>query len=164
MADKKIGAGCIFTDGKLILAGLQRKQKQLVLSGIGGKRIEGETPHETAIRETVEELFNVNIVPPELMIKLMSELTPIKIGGTYTYTTFTYSFEDLAKFLTLSNSHIQTTLYKQFPLTLHELMFGRLSDPTSEIQTLSLVPVHPNISFDPYFVEDINRLIQENTS
>ena len=50
-------AGSVFTDSKIILAGYQPRKKKPFISGIGGKREEGESYMDTAIRETVEELF-----------------------------------------------------------------------------------------------------------
>lgn len=56
-------AGIVFTNGKVVLAGYQRKIRNgreisTFISGIGGATEEGETPLQTAIRETVEEIYD----------------------------------------------------------------------------------------------------------
>jgi|SRR5579872_3067126 len=163
---KNPGAGCVFTNGQMILAGLQSKQNQLVISGIGGKSNEGETPHETAMRETIEELFGVTDVSTELILKLI-ELLPInKTCGTDIYSIYVYTFDDLIKLLQLASTYLISNLYEEFPSTLTDLIFKRKIDSNTEIRSLCLVPICFNLSFDPYFVEDINRLIMlpnENT-
>jgi 8-oxo-dGTP pyrophosphatase MutT (NUDIX family) len=52
------GAGCIFTDGNLILAGYQPKGPYI--SGIGGSSFDGEEPIVTAMREVMEELLGIS--------------------------------------------------------------------------------------------------------
>jgi len=160
MSEKKIGAGCIFTDGKLILAGLQYKQGQLMISGIGGKRNEGETDHETAMRETIEELFNVDNVSKDFINLLIVELPVTKICGTYTYTIYVYSFDDLQKLLSIAQTKIKSTIYETHPLSISDLLFKREYNSQAELPILCLVPVSQNLSFDSYFVEDIDRLLK----
>ena len=158
MSDKKIGAGCLFTNGKLTLAGLQRKCGQMVISGIGGKRNEGEGPHENAMRETIEELFDIAEVSKELIDLLVREFLPMKMYGTATYTFYVYSFEDLHKLLAIVSTKITSSLYDNFPSTISDLVLNRKYDTRSELPILCLVPVSQNLSFDPYFVDDINVL------
>jgi hypothetical protein len=58
-------AGIIFLQGNSVLAGLQRKwikreknwEEQRFISGFGGRKNPGETSIRTAIRETLEELY-----------------------------------------------------------------------------------------------------------
>ena len=66
-------AGIMFTDGKLVLAGYN--SKHLFISGIGGKIKENETPILTAVRETVEELFELEEIPGRLLDRLYEKLT-----------------------------------------------------------------------------------------
>ena len=54
-----IGAGCVFTDGKLVLAGYQPFKEIPCISGLGGTKKDGESVFETAMRETIEELFEI---------------------------------------------------------------------------------------------------------
>jgi hypothetical protein len=50
-----MSAGCLFTDGAHVLAGMQKGQ----LNGFGGKRENREPIYITAWRETLEELFGI---------------------------------------------------------------------------------------------------------
>lgn len=64
-------AGIIFLQGNSVLAGLQRKwikreknwEEQRFISGFGGRKNSGETSIRTAIRETLEELYEFINVP-----------------------------------------------------------------------------------------------------
>ena len=51
----------MFTDGIRVLAGRQNKSGKI--GGFGGKSHGGESRTETALRETIEELFGILDVP-----------------------------------------------------------------------------------------------------
>ena len=54
-------AGIFFTDEKIFLCGYsQHKHK---ITGIGGKKQNNELPYETALRETLEEIFEFDNIP-----------------------------------------------------------------------------------------------------
>ena len=61
-----LGAGILFTDEKHVLAGYSYRKQ---ITGFGGHRRGEETPAQTAFREVVEELFEVE-VGEELVDKL----------------------------------------------------------------------------------------------
>jgi hypothetical protein len=160
-------AGCVFTDGKLILAGYQPRKKRPFISGIGGKKEEGETYRLTALRETLEELFEFTAIPENLFDELMT-ITPDKIIQNGTYISVIYSFEDLHSFLRIiSKSKLKTALYDSVPLTLMDLIFKRkLIAETPEISHLALLPlVKHDIStpyVDSFFIEDMPILLEKN--
>ena len=54
-------AGIMFTDKNSVLAGYS--SHKLAITGIGGKKKGDETAIQTAIRETVEELFELEEIP-----------------------------------------------------------------------------------------------------
>ena len=62
------GAGCIFTDNNLILAGYHPFKKTPYISGIGGGKQKNETYIITALRELVEELLSVKITVETLSV------------------------------------------------------------------------------------------------
>jgi 8-oxo-dGTP pyrophosphatase MutT (NUDIX family) len=88
------GAGIIFFDGERILL-LKKKNKKWGF--IGGKPVEEETPYQTAIRETKEE---IGCIHGEKIKELK-----IKIKGSSYYT---YIFKVKEKFddISLSEEHV----------------------------------------------------------
>jgi hypothetical protein len=54
-----IAAGCIFTNQTHVLAALQTKRGVEKISGLGGMKKTGESCERTALRETLEELFEL---------------------------------------------------------------------------------------------------------
>lgn len=130
----------------------------MVISGVGGKRNEGESPQETAMRETIEELFDIEEVSKDLINSLTCELPVMKMLVTNTYTNYVYSFEDLNKLLAIVRTHINTPLYETFPLTVSDLLLNCKYNSRSELPILCLVPISQNLTFDQYFVNDINSL------
>lgn len=165
--DKYKGAGCVFTDGKLILAGYQPRKKRPFISGIGGKKEEDETYRRNALRETLEELFEFTSIPEKLFEELMT-ITPDKIIQNGTYIIVVYTFEDLVTMLQITSKYkLTTALYDMAPLTLMELLFNRkLINETPEISHLALLPLveHDKMTpyVDPYFIEDMPILISKN--
>jgi hypothetical protein len=151
-------AGCIFTNGTHVLGGFQ--PKKAIISGIGGKPEELETPFETALRETVEELFEIKKVDKELVIQLMGDFkTYYEINVTDYYVSFIFSFEELEKLLRILNNYgIVSPLYTIFPLTLNDLLFKRKIDIEAEISHLCLLPILPGIEVEQCFQDDIRAL------
>jgi len=146
-----MNAGCIFTNGKHILAGYQGR-----ISGIGGKAEEGEQPQATALREMLEEIFGIHFDIEKI------RLTPRQIIVKKTYTIFVYSFEDLEAICdVLRLCEVESPLYEKIPTTIWELVSKRLFS-NSEITALCILPVvnhDRDVPFvEPYFVSDIRTL------
>ena len=162
-------AGSVFTDGKLILAGYQPLKRSPTISGIGGKKEEGETYIETAIRETIEELFEVSDISKSLIEDIKS-ITPQRIIQNGKYIMIVYNFADLEEILKIvKKNKISSPIYDKIPVNLMDLLFNRklvYSNPDPfwkpEISHLSLLPVvnHKGAHFiDSGFIEDMPILL-----
>jgi hypothetical protein len=148
-------AGCIFTDGKQVLAGYQHKRSYI--SGLGGGRMNGENYHETAIRETVEELFDA--VPSTELINRLQSISYSRRLMNGSYVVLVYSFDDLKTFMEICKDHlVDSRLYEKFPETLIELILNRKSDKNTEIQQLYLLPVNHELHIDRNFLSDLSQL------
>jgi hypothetical protein len=155
--NKITNAGCLFTNYNHVLAGYQPKKKIPFISGFGGKKLSYETIIETAIRETIEELFDINYVPFELIYRI-KKINPTKVIMQDNYLLFVYSFEQLLDILHISKEIISTYIYLSFPTTVHDLIFNRIINNKSEVSQLCLLPYTKNIKIDPIFILDINLI------
>lgn len=159
---KFMGAGCVFTDGKHILAGYQPHKAKPGINGIGGHKEENETYQQTAYRETIEELFHVEKVPESLLIMLEKTMVPKKIKVKNDYIMLHFDFQDLELLLRICRKvKLQTPLYTSFPKSLFALIHEREYNIKAEVAALCLLPVvkhRGNKSRDfvvPYFVKDL---------
>jgi hypothetical protein len=136
------GAGCIFTDGIHILAGWQPRKRNPGLTGIGGAKHKDETFLTTAYRETLEELFHLKSVPPQLINYLKVHLRPKKIIESNGYVSAVFDFEDLNHMLKLCKKMgLTSVLYEKFPTDLMTLLRKRKFLDTTEVEILGLLPV-----------------------
>jgi hypothetical protein len=155
-------AGCTFTDGTLILAGYQPKKKKPVINGIGGRKQKGETIHQTAFRETIEELFEFPLFPLELLREL-DTISPSAEVTSNTYVELVFSFQDLEAMLQIIKGfQLQSPLYDKLPLTVSDLVFKRKISPNAEISHLIILPLvqHPKQYpfIDKAFLDSINMI------
>ena len=148
-------AGIMFTDGKHVLAGYN--QHTMKISGIGGKAKEGETAVHTAIRETVEELFELEEIPAELTELLYNNLTFDDLFFKGAYTTFIMDFRyDLEViFNAISKFNIRSRVYSTIPQTLEQLLMTRIVAPEVEMSHLMLLPCVYNIDLSKSLLLDI---------
>jgi hypothetical protein len=161
------GAGCVFTNGHTVLAGYQKKKGDIIISGLGGSREEGESYMDTALRETIEELFHVKEVPPKCIETLKKVLKPVRIRGKEVedwgmYITVIYTFEQLETLLKYAEkANIKGPLYDTFPKTVSDLLLKRRANRGSsppEIVYLTIIPSdseYLNSPIQPEFLEDI---------
>ena len=151
------GAGILFTNNNLFLCGYQPNKKVPIISGIGGKKELNETIIQTAIREIVEELFDVN---PDLILieEINKHLSCKKLINNNNYYTLIYSFNDLEILLNILNKSIKSDLYELFPLNISDLILKRKSMITSEISKLCLLPLEKDLTIDPNLIQDINSI------
>jgi hypothetical protein len=134
-------AGILFSNDTHVLAGYQPHKKQPCITGIGGSKKEGEPALQTAWRETIEELFECETIPPKLLQLCERNFPPHHWFSRGDYICFQYSFEDLLAFLNLvKRVRLSTSLYESYPTTLLELLMNRKHSETSEIQSLCLLP------------------------
>jgi NUDIX domain len=154
------GAGCLFTDRKTVLAGWQPKKSPPRVSGIGGKREEGEAPIDTAWRETIEELLGLSDIPPSLLEAIKSSVVPVDRMEKKGYVIFIYSYYMMERALELCAAEFsESPLYPGgMPLTLAELIFHRIAKESEEITTLCLLPVCKGLMIDKYFLKDIEGI------
>ncbi len=126
----------------------------------------GESWIETAWRETLEELFELAANKIQVLIPVILERTTYsKIIRQDQYTAFVYSFKDLEKVMMILKAHrVVSPLYRRFPITVSELVFGRkqmVSRPViargavPEISTLAILPLLPWISISGDFMNDL---------
>ena len=152
-------AGIFFTDGKIFLCGYsQHKHK---ITGIGGKKQNNELPYETALRETLEEIFEFDNIPFELLNELNASLTFNNIIGSKKYTNFIMSLHDLELILNIVNKyHLKSRVYKTLPKNLGELIYQREYVNNIEISKLYFFPLKENPNFDFSLNLDISRYLK----
>jgi hypothetical protein len=148
-------AGILFTDGKFVLAGYN--PKKFHISGIGGKAEEGETPIKTAIRETLEELFELEEIPEDLKTVLYENLTFDTVISSNGYINFIMDFNyDLEVILeTVYKYDVKSRVYFTIPRTLDQLIMTRKVVKEAELSHLMLIPCVDNIGLDDNFINDI---------
>ena len=154
-------AGILFTDGKFTLSGVS---KYAEMTGIGGKKEGDETPVETAVRETVEELFDPEEIPEGLFEDIINTIRfdNMVFKTDHTYSLFIMNFDDLNNFLILAKKHnLRSKVYDTIPSTLLQLILDRKILKSSELSHILLVPNLPlenELEFDGCFVNDIIHL------
>ena len=151
-----LGAGIFFTNGNLVLSGYQANKEIPMIGGIGGKKELNETYQETAIRETLEELFDIE--PTKEIIKLINmNIIYKKTMIQNNYIILVHTFEDLELILLKLNQYnIISPLYDIFPTTISELILRRKYEEDSEISHLCLLPLKENLQIDPDFNQDVH--------
>ncbi len=158
-----MGAGCVFTDGKHVLAGYQPHKRYPCITGIGGHREKGEDYYQTAMRETVEEIYHVNTLPQHLVRTLIQQLPPRKEDNQHNYIILNYNFDDFLKFLKIcKKSGLQSPVYPRLPRTMMECIRNRTIDPKAEITHLCLLPVIADFKgksfIHPAFLQDMKLM------
>lgn len=150
--------GCMFTNGTHVLAGLQKKHGLQMISGFGGKAHEHEDSLHAAMRETIEELFEI-FDAPQAIDEILMNFIPRRFVQNGDYTILVYDFHDLHDFmLILAGHHLQSPLYPSFPLTFQELLLKRQPQEQSEIQALALLPFDASMQLDSLFLSDLALL------
>ncbi len=136
------GAGCMFVGPQHVLLGLHATRKSEVrMSGLGGKKEAGESWYITAIRETVEELFHVSVIPTSLFAAL-EQIRPVHvfIEPDSRYVCIVYSLQDLPRFLGICRRFLQSPLYPSFPRSVDDLLYRRAMNADAEIMQLVVWP------------------------
>jgi len=159
-------AGCFFYDGVHVLAGYQPTKRTPYISGIGGSREPSEDYFTNAMRETIEELFNLDIVDPLLISKIRMELQPLDILNLKGYVILIYSFKDLERITQIIYSWgLKSSLYSQRPRTVSDLIFKRSVNMKAEISHLVLLPFikHRDTAnfMDRNFLRDLRAIFNE---
>jgi hypothetical protein len=157
-----LAAGCVFTDGRHMLAGYQPNKKDPRISGIGGTALPGEEATTTAIRETLEELFHIQADSTTIQ-DIQMYLIPQDIIHSGSYTIVKYTFDDLHCILDiLKTRKVQSPLYDTIPKNIMELIFNRRIAPEAEVSHLTILPLvnHTGDNFvGKELVSDIQLLL-----
>jgi hypothetical protein len=151
-------AGILFTDDKFVLAGYNPHKRSI--TGIGGKARDGETPSQTALRETIEELFELEEIPETLTRLLNYELVFDDMMTRGGYTVFIMNFNDLDIILrSLHRVHdLKSRVYDGLPITLNQLIMDRKVNPDAELTHILLIPCEVNLGLSKSLVNDIIHL------
>jgi hypothetical protein len=157
--DSVTAAGCIFTNETHILAGYQPNKTTPYISGFGGNRLEGEPYEHTAVREMIEELFDIEATY-DMITRILNDLKPLRSIKHTGYMVLQYTFEDLDKIIKyLEPNGVNSTLYKVWPKNLYDLIFTRTPTKSSEISIICLLPFVKDIVIDDKFKKDIDEII-----
>jgi hypothetical protein len=152
------GAGCFFTDQRYILAGYQPHKKTPILSGIGGRQDPSESSHVAAIRETLEELLNID-GSKQLIYSILNQMgNPSRVLCRNGYTLYMYSFQQLEVLLQAIPAETPSEYYTSLPKTVNELIWERKTTPDAEISHLCLLPYVKPLTIDSDFLEDLDQL------
>lgn len=174
------GAGTIFTNNRVVICGYQRKytgNKRNFISGFGGSREGNEDYMETAIRETIEEIYdfeNKNL-PRRMINEIIKSIKPSHIepivenkkGKEYIYIMIKYNLRDLQTLMEIVDYYMKksdnrSNAYEELPRDLEELIFMR-RDGGGEIISICVLPVDEvrgkNL-IDNGFKNDIDFLYQ----
>jgi len=175
------GSGLLFTNGTVLLGGYQKKfnrngkETSRFISGFGGSKDPGENVFQTAVRETLEDIYEFEELPEKLIEQIIQQIgKPYEIKKTttngYTYVTLIYGLRKLEKIIKLvyqfmKNRQITSLAYEILPQNIGELLFLR-RDPQKEIISVCVLPLD-KISGDGYkihpdFQKDINFLKKMN--
>jgi hypothetical protein len=165
------GAGLVFTDGKLILTGYQPLKKKPFISGLGGSKQDGDVDYfHTAVRETLEELYDLEIIPDNLIAHIRGIFTKTAIHESNGYIFLKMDFTDLKILIGLVKAFgLKSRLYDIMPKTISELLLNRkiLHDEKTEITHLCLLPLvaHPlNLPFvDLNLIKDMHQLVNDTS-
>jgi hypothetical protein len=164
---KQANAGVIFTNGTHILAGYQPNKKKPFISGIGGRINHNETIKQAAIREMLEELFDIYKPPQQLVESIIKNIKERRSIINGTYSIIVYSFEDLDKIIKIAAGYIKNSpIYKKFPENLNDLLWNREPKKRSEISHLCILPLVDHNNKTPFvdsnLLEDLKHLRQTN--
>jgi len=158
------GAGTVFTNGNTVLAGYQKEDRSPSINGIGGHRKGAETYLQTALRETVEELFGLDDVPVTLIQTLGQTLKTSRVHKSGSYVLVIYTFADLETLLKVVERAVRRSpLYRVFPKTLSSLIIDRDPNvnPRPEIIHLCILPVVKGCFVDSQLLEDMEIIKPE---
>jgi hypothetical protein len=156
-------AGCLFTDKQTFLAGFQRKQQRW--TSFGGKKYHGETPFMTAMREVIEELFEVSITQKTLTkLVCLIQFSFQHQDGSYIY--YIYPYDTIFQIIDILYEDGYTSpLYDEWPSSLSELIHTRKTIDIAEMENIQLFykneiqDIHDVL--DKFFYKDLMKLFED---
>jgi hypothetical protein len=147
-------AGILFTNRIMVLCGYKSEKQSI--TGIGGKMYKGETACQTAVRETIEELFEFENIPTVLLSNLVDVLIFDNLMAYRGYTTFIMDFYELDKIFTeVGKFNLKSRCYQTIPKNLIELVMCRIPNNTVELSHLALIPAE-SCTVDRHLMSDIH--------
>jgi hypothetical protein len=163
------GAGILFTDKINVLAGFQPNKRIPKITGIGGTRNGSEPLLDCALRECIEELYDINVIPAKLFLKLKELFHEKQFFITGWYINYVFSFEDLRLILKIVKRYkLLSPVYDILPTTIEELLLKRKHSSTAEIQSIVFLPIAClELKYNPIgpeFIQDIQILKDINKS
>lgn len=151
-------AGILFTNERLFLSGYKAYKGHI--TGIGGKQNHGESLFQTAIRETIEELFGIKDIPPTIVRIFEKTLSYSKVLENGGFTHFLCSFDELSSFMRIVEAAFETSpFYDVFPKTLEDLLLNRKNSEKAEITHLCLLPFVSDSRIARHLINDINLCV-----
>jgi len=146
------GAGCLFIQYGYALVGYSQKYKHY--SGFGGKQNIDETPIQTALRETAEELLGFDPTKTELE-HLEKLLEHKKLITRNNYAFLVLNIDELSVFSNVFGAR-QSPYYKTIPKNTAQFILERNPTETAEITEIKIIKVvsSTNGDVDKEFIED----------
>jgi len=147
-----IGAGCLFIQSGFALVGYSQKYKHF--SGFGGKQNAGETPIQTALRETSEELLGIDPTKADLE-QLEKLLENKKLITRNNYAILVLKIDDISVFSTIFGDRM-SPYYKTIPKNCSRFILERNPTETAEITDMKVIKVVSPVNgdVDKEFIED----------
>ncbi len=142
------GAGILFTNGKVVLGGISNIDGKSIISGIGGKKENNENYYECAIRETIEEIFEIDVSSDFIRSFILDansfviEHEIINRGYIVIVCNFAM-LENLSK--KLSCDGYKSDLFEgEIPNSYEDIIRQRKRSDNCEIKSLLLLPIENN--------------------
>jgi hypothetical protein len=148
-------AGILFQDDTKFLSGWNPSIDSW--SGFGGKRRGFETSIETAIREVVEEIFQVNLDTNDISA-LEEQLSPFDFRQNGDYVVFFMNVSSLFQIsLFLEKKGYRSPLYDSFPTTVTDFIEKRKIPEQHEYEISHLCLLNADFvgKIDRYFKSDL---------
>jgi hypothetical protein len=137
-----------------------------VLSGFGGKKEEGETYYETAIRETFEELYETP-VPQEMVHYIADRIKVSSVINNKGYVLMICDYDQLNKFMLASiRFALNSPVYPTLPYSSTTLVSPRNNACLAEYIYVGFVSIYmllsenPPVTVDPYLLSDIEHVVK----
>ena len=156
-------ASIVFYQGNSVLCAKGYSTRGLY-SGIGGTIEQTDsTPAYAAIREAIEELFEVR-APAELLNYFASQLTVHYIPLQYpSHVTYYLTFNHLETIMQeCKRQKLKSPLYKVFPTTIQQLLNRRIIGVAGELYDLKIHSASYILNtplFTREFKQDVRRLV-----
>jgi hypothetical protein len=158
------GAGILFTSHNTVLVGYKIVNDNWQISGFGGKRNEDETYYQTAIRETLEELYEVPITN-EMIDYVVRRLEYTKVVNNNGYILIICKLSKITEFM-LAAVHFMfdTPLYETLPYSATALIGERNDKFSSEFHYLGfmstklIVSKTGSVDCDPNLISDMEYI------